>query len=667
MIKDLSMSKKYRKDIDGLRAVAVLAVIFYHAGFTGFSGGYLGVDVFFVISGYLISSIIMTDLEVDNFSFSRFYSRRIRRIFPALLATILLCIPVSWVLLTPADFKDFAQSIAFSIGSISNILFWMEAGYFDTSITLKPLIHTWSLAIEEQFYLTFPLLLCVIWKFSGRQILSFIIVTLIASLIMAELTSIYNPSTSFYFIHTRAWELLAGFLIAYVGLTKPIDTKMNYLVPQLIGILAIGISIVLFNEETRHPGFLTAIPVIGTGLLLRYGAVSSGVSFIFCNPISVGLGLISYSLYLIHQPAFAFMKHYYLSPPTHFHHAVAIALCISSAYIFYKFIETPFRNKRIVKDKVFWVLIVSLSSFLIVFSIGGHLTKGYPDRFGPEFQLIFKAQRGIEQTIDGKSCHATFPSVRCIIGDSKAPIAEWALVGDSHAGSLGFAIDEMLKGIGSSALQLTQGGCAYALGLEKKSTNCLEVNNLVRSEIFASDIKNIVIAGRYVRNLELYGFDNGEGGVENSKEDNFFEPKNYENESDRRSIVLDSYFNSINELVSAGKNVFLIYPIPEVGWDVPRYIFKRKIRNKDGRVSTDASKYYERSSEVISMFDDIPEAENFYRIYPSNIFCDAELENRCLTDIGGRLLYFDDDHLTTFGAKIVTQKILDFQFDNKVD
>ena len=661
------MTKNYRRDIDGLRAIAVLAVVFYHAKFPAFEGGFVGVDIFFVISGYLITSIILNDLRANRFSFLRFYERRVRRIFPALTVMILLTVPFSWFLLTPVDFKDFSQSIGFALASISNVLFWMEAGYFGTESELKPLIHTWSLGIEEQFYLVFPFILMTIWRFSRRYLMVFLVFIIISSLVLSEFTSRTDQSMSFYLIHTRVWELMVGALLAYWGILKPVGTMRNLVVQQCTGLVLIFGAILLFSDQTNHPGFMTVIPVMGAGLLLRYGHNGGFIDSLLGNWVLVKIGLISYSLYLFHHPIFAFMRNYLLNPPTFYDYSFAILFSFLAAYGSYKYVETPFRHKHIVKDRLFWPLITLLVFILLGVSVSGHWSKGYPQRFGSQFFPIFESQRGIEPTVDGKRCHATFPSVRCIIGDSKAPITEWALVGDSHAGSLGFAIDEMLKGMGSSALQLTQGGCAYALGLEKKSNNCLEVNNLVRSEIFASDIKNIVIAGRYVRNLELYGFDNGEGGVENSKEDSFFEPTNYENESDRRSIVLDSYFNSINELVSSGKNVFLIYPIPEVGWDVPRYIFKRKIRNKDGRVSTDAFKYYERSSEVISMFDDIPDAENFYRIYPSNIFCDTELENRCLTDVGGRPLYFDDDHLTTFGAKMVTQKILDFQFDNKVD
>lgn len=659
------MIKNYRRDIDGLRAIAVLAVIFYHAGFPGFKGGYLGVDIFFVISGYLISSIIMNGLRKDNFSFLHFYERRARRIFPALIAVIIFCIPFSWVLLTPNDFKDFSQSIAFVTASISNILFWMESGYFDTSTELKPLIHTWSLAIEEQFYLLFPIFLCVMWKFFYRHLSMFLISAILISLILAEISSKIDQSSSFYLIHTRAWELLIGVFVAHLRILRPINTKLNFDFIQFVGILLIFGPIILYDDQTRHPGLMTVIPVLGAGLLLRYGSAGHLINNFLGNQILVSLGLISYSLYLLHHPIFTFMRHYSLDTPTSLDYVLATLLSVFLAIGFYKYIETPFRKKNIIGGKIFFGLIISLSCFLIFFSVNGHLSKGYPDRFGSQFTHIFDVQGGIMPTIDGNQCHGTFPKSLCIIGDSGVVTPEWALVGDSHAGSLGFAVDKMLKEIGASAIQLTQGGCSYAIGLRKKGTDCLELNKKIRSKILSREIKNIIIAGRYVRNLELTGFDNGEGGIERSSEDNVYEPLSFETEDERQLKVKKSYAESLSELIDTGKNIFLIYPIPEVGWDVPRYTFKRKIHDINAPVSTDATKYYKRSSSVIKLFDDISDADNLYRVQPGKLFCDLYVSQRCITQLDGKLLYFDDDHLSNAGAKLITHSILNMQNKSK--
>ena len=653
------MAISYRRDIDGLRALAVLSVIFYHADFPGFGGGYLGVDIFFVISGYLISSIIMSGLRQNNFSFFHFYERRIRRILPALIATIILSLPFSWIVLTPADFIEFSQSIAFTLASLSNIFFWIKAGYFATATELKPLIHTWSLGIEEQFYFLFPVICFFLWRNFYQFFSIFLIVALFSSLMFAELISMTDQSSNFYLIQSRAWELLTGVLIAHLAVIKPVDIKNNFVIHQLIGLLLIFVSVAFFNEQTKHPSFITAIPIIGVSLLLRYSGTDSLVEKFLGNKILVGLGLISYSLYLVHHPIFSFMRHYHLSQPTQLDYVIYILLSILIAFGLFKFIETPFRNKKIIAGKIFWPTLFTIMSCLILFSFGGHFSRGFPDRFGSEFEQIFEAQKGIEPTIDGLKCHATFPNSVCIIGSQDEVEPDWALVGDSHAGSFSRTIDEMLKEIGAAAIQLTQGGCSYATGLTKKGLDCLELNKLIRSKIFSDEIKNIIIAGRYVRNLELEGFDNGEGGIEDSSEDLPYEPLEYKTEAERKLKVQTAYGSSIAELVSAGKNVFLIYPIPEVGWNVPLQHFKYKLHHVNDRITTDAAKYYERSSAVIKTFNEIEDAPNFHRIFPDEIFCNSEIIDRCITDFQGNLLYFDDDHLTTFGTQLVSNRILD--------
>ena len=206
---------KYRKEIDGLRALAIIPVILFHAGFKVFEGGFIGVDVFFVISGYLITTIILSDIESGKFSISNFYERRARRILPALFFIMLCCLPFAWFVLTPNHLKDFYQSLtAVSVFS-SNILFWKESGYFDTATELKPLIHTWSLAVEEQYYILFPLLLVMLWKLRKQLILGSLIAITVISLFLAQWGAYNKPSATFFLLPTRSWELAIGALIAY--------------------------------------------------------------------------------------------------------------------------------------------------------------------------------------------------------------------------------------------------------------------------------------------------------------------------------------------------------------------------------------------------------------------------------------------------------------------
>jgi peptidoglycan/LPS O-acetylase OafA/YrhL len=206
---------EYRREIDGLRALAVLPVILFHAGFTTFSGGFVGVDVFFVISGYLITTIILTELEQGTFSIVNFYERRARRILPALFVMMLACLPFAWFWLLPEDMKDFSQSLLAVSVFASNILFWRESGYFDSAAELKPLLHTWSLAVEEQYYMLFPLFLMATWRFGRRWILGSLIAVALASLALAQWGSLVKPAATFYLLPTRVWELLIGAFAAF--------------------------------------------------------------------------------------------------------------------------------------------------------------------------------------------------------------------------------------------------------------------------------------------------------------------------------------------------------------------------------------------------------------------------------------------------------------------
>ena len=653
------MAQSYRSDIDGLRAFAVLSVIFYHAGFASFGGGYLGVDIFFVISGYLISNIIVSDVSNGNFAFARFYERRIRRIVPALLFTILWCFPVSWLFLSPVDFKDYSQSIVASLGSASNFLFWHEADYFDTSTKLKPLIHTWSLAIEEQFYFIYPPLVVIILRFFKNRLAIVLSLLLLVSLIAAHISTIYFQDTSFYLLHTRAWELLAGAWIGYFSLQSPVKLRSAHVYFQFVGVLLLIIPVLFYGEETHHPGLATTIPVLGAMILLLYGASESPLRRLFSNRFSVGVGLISYSLYLVHQPVFSFANHLSIAELTREDYLVLILVSFMLAFISYKLVETPFRNKSLVTNKLFFPVIVFVALTLAAVGLAGHVSGGYPARFDSSFNPIFAAQKNIEPTVDGVQCHGTFPETLCVIGVSNNDSPTWALVGDSHAGSFGRALDEMLKEIGASGYQLT-GGCSYAISLVKDGANCLEFNDQVRQIILSSNIKNIVLAGRYVRNLELTGFDNREGGVEPSNQDSSFLPLVYSSEQERRDLILRSYSSSIEELVNADKNIFLVYPIPEVGWDVPRRRFKLKLQGVDKQITTSSERYYERSNAVINIFDNIPDSGNLFRIRPGEMFCDQLISGRCVTEIDGNLLYFDDDHLTTFGTKFIVRQIFNY-------
>ncbi|MGB1581742.1 MAG: acyltransferase family protein, partial [Nevskiales bacterium] len=337
---------QYRREIDGLRALAVLPVVLFHAGIELFSGGYLGVDVFFVISGYLITGILIKDYQAQQFSLVKFYDRRARRILPALSLVMICTLPAAWFWLMPDQFESYAWSLVAVVLFVSNILFWRETNYFADAVEEKPLLHTWSLAVEEQFYIVFPILLMLMWRLDQRHIRFWLAGILVASLIWAEHLSKTAESAAFYLLPARAWELMAGALVAQQEFRKGVATGGRSRIYAALGLLLIIVSIFGFSEGTRHPSIYTVVPVLGTVLLIRYGRDPGWAHKLLILKPVVGVGLISYSLYLWHQPLFAFARVRTLHEPSVLLMLVLAAVAVLLAWVSWAYIEAPFRNRE---------------------------------------------------------------------------------------------------------------------------------------------------------------------------------------------------------------------------------------------------------------------------------------------------------------------------------
>ena len=349
----------YRREVDGLRAVAVLPVIFYHAGFAGFSGGFVGVDVFFVISGYLITGVLLGELRSGSFSFLGFYERRARRILPALFFVVLVSLPLAWLAMLPPDLKLFSASVTAVPAFASNFFFYRTSGYFDPSADLNPLLHTWSLAVEEQYYLLYPLLLAVVWRLGLRALVVTLAAGLVISLAAAHWTAASHPYFGFYLLPTRGWELLLGAFVALDVFNTSHVAKVPGRVREMLavlGVLAIFVSVAIFNERTPSPSLYTLIPTVGTALILAMATPPTLTGRFLGHRILVGIGLISYSAYLWHHPLFAFAKHWSLDPPTPVVFALLSAASLALAFFSWKYVETPFRERhRFTRRQIFSV------------------------------------------------------------------------------------------------------------------------------------------------------------------------------------------------------------------------------------------------------------------------------------------------------------------------
>lgn len=333
---------KYRAEVDGLRALAVVPVILFHAGIEHFSGGFVGVDIFFVISGYLITTILIDDLNNNRFSIVDFYERRARRILPALYFVMLSCIPFAWMWMIPSQLVEFSNSLVAVSLFVSNFLFWKESGYFESAAEEKPLLHTWSLAVEEQCYILFPIFLLLAWRYGRERVFWMIVLPAVLSLVLGEYGARKFQAANFYLTPTRAWELFSGSIAAFIVQRRGVR-KNNVL--SVIGLAAIIFSIFAYDESTPFPSVYTLVPVVGVVFLILFADKSTLPAKILSNSLFVGIGLISYSAYLWHQPLFAFARIRSVETPSSNLMLLLSVMSIVLAFFSWKYIEQPFRSK----------------------------------------------------------------------------------------------------------------------------------------------------------------------------------------------------------------------------------------------------------------------------------------------------------------------------------
>ena len=371
----------YRKDIDGLRALAVVPVILYHGGFTWFSGGFVGVDIFFIISGYLITSIILKEKEANRFTIANFYERRARRILPALFFVMIASLPAAWLWLLPHELVAFGKSILSVNLFSSNFLFWSESGYFAEDAEMLPFLHTWSLAVEEQFYVFFPLLIILLWKWKKPWMITFFSIIGIASFVLTQLGWQNFPEANFYLIPTRAWELIIGALVTFYLFY---NEKPSGLVCHPISLAGLGLilyGIVFLDKSIPYPSFYTMIPALGTALIILFTTPETVVYKLLSTKGMVAIGLVSYSAYLWHWPLFVFTKFYTEDDLSLSLAGLLSIAALLLAYFSWRFVERPFRDKQKYTQKQIFIGSLLGSLFFIAISLFFIFSDGIPSRF----------------------------------------------------------------------------------------------------------------------------------------------------------------------------------------------------------------------------------------------------------------------------------------------
>jgi len=487
---------KYRAEIDGLRTVAVLPVIFFHAGFEQIRGGYVGVDVFFVISGYLITQIISKDLNIDKFSIIDFYVRRAKRIIPALFI-VLTFTSIASALISDKDFLAKYAATLVSVTTFSaNIYFWKTASYFDTSSDYNPLLHMWSLAVEEQYYLFFPIILSAIWKVRPAYRFLILIVMFALSIAAADFGSIYAPTATFYLLPTRFWELLAGGFAAIYGVrwSQARDGGLQTHLLSMLGLALIIWSILTFDELTPFPGRYAVAPVLGTLLIIMFATPNTLTGALLSSAPFVFIGKISYSAYLWHQPLFVLYRQAVpvMSASVTL---LLIALTLVLAYLSWKFIETPFRHTKASPWRVLSVSAASLAAFTAI----GPVLQVYSNtqQWGPqEAKLIalsnYKMPRQGTCFLDSALQSGDNFAADCRRSGGRG-ILVW---GDSHAAALATGFFQR----GEPIAQFTANSCPpLMVDAFKAQRYCYAINRFVLSEVARAKPRIVVLDGYWER------------------------------------------------------------------------------------------------------------------------------------------------------------------------
>ncbi|MFX0540147.1 acyltransferase family protein [Roseovarius sp. S4756] len=499
---------RYRPEIDGLRAVAVIPVILFHAGFAPFAGGYVGVDVFFVISGYLITTILISEREAGTYSLLGFYERRARRILPALFVVLLVTIPFAWRWLAPDPFDDYARSGAFAALFLSNFHFLEKSSYYDIGSALRPLLHTWSLAVEEQFYLLFPLVLVPLGAFARRKFLVVFLILSVLSLALAEWGWRNYPGQNFYFTFSRLWELLAGSICAAILFARP---RMRSDVAALAGLAMILWSVFNYTAATPFPSVYALVPIVGTALVILFADTGTRAARLLSAAPMIWVGLVSYSAYLWHQPLFAFARIRSIEEPPLWVMALLSAVTLGLAWLTMRYVETPFRRRSLLPGRrgLLSVSVAGIAGFAAL-GFSGVATDGYPSRLdnaGSGAVTAMRAELMIwpdntgcldgETQSDAELCAVFQPA-----GTAGGDIPRVAVLGDSHAQALLPAYALMSQEHDVEVQYAALGACSPLLGVYSAkggsySQRCHDFVRKSAEDVVARGIDTVYLVARW--------------------------------------------------------------------------------------------------------------------------------------------------------------------------
>mgnify|MGYP006143021899 CR=1 FL=1 len=677
------MKINYRPEIDGLRAIAVSSVILYHAkisiyGKTLFEGGFVGVDIFFVISGYLITLILLKDLKkYGSISFKKFYDRRIKRILPALFVVMVSILPFAWLYLLPLNLVDFSKSSLSSLGFFSNLYFYFSGQeYGANSGLLKPLLHTWSLSIEEQFYLLFPIFLVISYKYFRKKILLILIFVFLISLCLSLLGNKFNPVLNYYIISSRIWELLSGSLIAYLHSNNKIKEppKSLSLILPSIGFLFILDYIFFFQDELSHPSIHTLKPIIGTCLILYFSNKNEIISKLLSLKLFVGIGLISYSLYLWHYPIFAFARITRFAEDSLFKELLVGFIILIFSIITYFFVEVPARNRK-TQSKLIYLILITLFFTILSFNFFAISSNGFKSRnHFPEILINSLKNLNYRNIKQNKiECHhRSGKNGFCIFNQRKDNIGDIILLGDSLTDAL---LSDLIDKVSKTKFRLIHMSYSGNLYLPEFIEYEKETKKFLINEDFHEYRKDflenktnkntyVVIYGNYNLYFEKgLKFDENKNIIEYETANLYSKRENINLSYEKRINLLKNKFKNTLIELSKSKKVILIYPTPISPESVLERIktlgHKKKFKDKNFYLSDQLN--YEKSIykkfyfEVINFFNKL-DVNNIYKIELEDIFCP---KTKCIFYDDKHAYIFDITHPSKKGSDIINNLIME--------
>ncbi|MDG5748626.1 acyltransferase family protein [Qipengyuania sp. XHP0207] len=652
---------KHRPDIDGIRCLAVMPVVLCHAGFPLFAGGFIGVDVFFVVSGYLITGILLADINRGSFSLARFYERRARRILPAALSVILACLVAGWFILLPDEYASLGVSSIAAIGFVSNIRFFgAGSDYFGAGVAFDPLLHTWSLAVEEQFYLFFPALLVMLLGPLSRYRLAILSGLCIASFALSVYGLSRDQIATFYLLPTRFWELGFGALLA-IGVIPAARNRVTAEASALFGLFLVVGSVLLIDETMPFPGWLALPACLGTCLLIWSGSdrPTTIAKALAWRPF-VAIGLISYSLYLWHWPLIVFTRIWFATADLSLE--VALACVLSSlilAALSWRFIEQPFRvrggrptvgPKRVLAWSASGIAAASVVA-LLPFSFAG-----FPHRVPPETQMSYRLAKD-RGTLSIECEERSAAGSGCRIGEQWDEEGEPDVVvwGDSHSLAMLNAFDEVLDEHDLTGVAYVRPACASLIGVVRSDKHdgreCATHNERVLGAIrLVPEDTTVLLISRWAL-LAEGDRAAGEAGTEAHLAP--VETAGSDFGLSRETLMFRGLDSTVRELKEEGLRVIVMRPTPEFGYDVPKALVRQAWTGNE-ITSLDRNDYVRRARDTNAIIDAVVSRHQAQAIAPGDILCPKE----CVVQLGETILYQDDDHLSQAGSEWLLRRLV---------